>query len=213
MRAPGQNAVVFGLKGSGKTHLVRRLLASHPRVLIVDTQREYGSVAVELGSLAQLADYLDHTAGRWRVAYFNTHLEDEFPLLCQAAWSIGDLLFVVEEVDRFCSPAWIGDEFFQVVNYGRHAPGGAAAGARPVDYLAVSRTPADVNRALTRQAYEVYCFTLSEPRDIDHLAKWIGREFADGLPALPPHSYRFMDLYDRSRGWRDLGPGDAAGSG
>jgi len=211
IRRPGQNAVVFGLKGSGKTYLVRRLLLHHPRVLIVDPHREYGSVAVEVSSPQELTDYLEGTAGRWRIAYFNTHLEDDFELLTRAAWSIGNLLFVVEEVDRFCSPTWISDSFFQIVNYGRHAPGGELAGSRPVDYLAVSRTPADVHRSLTRQAYEIYCFTIAEPRDIDYLSRWVSRDFAEGLSTLPPQHHRFMDLYNRLKGWRDLTPREAPG--
>lgn len=208
MRRHGQNAVVFGLKGSGKTTLTRRLLVDHRRVLIVDPQREYRQVAVEVGSMQELADYLERTDGRWRIAYFSTQLEQDFPLLCAAAWSIGNLLFVVEEVDRFCEPAWIPQELFQIVNYGRHAPAGS------VDYLAVSRRPADVHRALTSQAYEIYCFTIGEPRDVEYLSKLVARDFAEGLPALRPHHFRFMDLYDRSKGWRDVGPGPLpAGTG
>lgn len=203
IRRPGQNAVVFGLKGSGKTSLVRTLLLHHPRVLIVDPHREYGSVAVELSSSEQLTEYLEQTRGRWRIAYFNTHLEDDFELLCRAAWSIGNLLFVIEEVDRFCNPGWISDSLFQIVNYGRHAPGGELAGSRPVDYLAVSRTPADVHRTLTRQAYEISCFTIAEPRDIDYLSRWVSRDFAEGLSSLPPFHHRFMDLYNRAGGWTD----------
>src|SRR5712691_11222615 len=138
IRLPGSNAVIFGLKGSGKSTLARRLLIAHPRVLIVDPNREYGRVAVTIDSLSQLADYLEGTAGRWRVAYFNTRLEDEFELLCATAWAIGNLLFVVEEADRFCDASSIGDRFFTLINYGRHAPGDARSGVRPVDYLAIS---------------------------------------------------------------------------
>ena len=201
IRTAGANAVVFGLKGSGKTSLVRsRLLPAHSRCLIIDPNREYGSVAVEVHSLEEWASYVERTDGRWRVALFWPGMEADFEDVCEAVWSVGNLLFVVEEVDRFCDPSSIGDAFYNVVNYGRHADTG------PIDFLAVSRTPAAVHRSLTRAAYEVYCFTIGEPRDVDYLRKWVSEAFADGLRDLPPHRYRYMDLWDRSKGPQDMGP-------
>lgn len=200
VRKPGSNAVIFGLKGAGKTTLIRqRLLPAHSRCLIVDPQREYGGAAVEVGSLNAWADYVERTSGRWRVALFNVDLEDQFDDLCAAAWSVGNMLLVVEEVDRFCDPSYISDDFFRIVNYGRHAPAG------PVDFLASSRRPADVNRTLTANAYEVYCFTINEPRDVKYLRDLVGESYADGLQSLPPHRYRYMDLRDRSQGPQDMG--------
>ncbi len=157
-------------------------------------------MAVEVQSLEEWAAYLDRTDGRWRVALFSTDLEDSFEEICEAVWAVGNMLLVVEEVDRFCDPSYIGDAFFRIVNYGRHAETG------PVDFLAVSRAPADVHRALTRMAYEIYCFTMGEPRDLEYLKKRVSEAYADGLQTLPPHHYRFMDLRDRTKGSLDVGP-------
>src|SRR5712692_2000968 len=211
IRRPGQNACIFGLRGSGKSTLARQLMQSYPRVLIVDPHREHGRTdprvhytgAVEIGSLEQLVEYLGQTQGRWRIAYFNTALEQEFPRLCALAWELGDCLFVVEEVDRFCGPGRISPEFFDIVNYGRHAPGPPAP-ERPVDYLTISRYPAAVHIAVRSQAYEIYCFTMNEPAHVEYIAEVAGKEFAGGLQTLPPHHYRFLDLYDRRVGWRDV---------
>src|SRR5713101_1979996 len=188
VRRPGQNACIFGLRGSGKSTLSRQLMQSYPRVLIVDPHREHGNPdprvhytgAVEIGSL-----------------------EQEFPRLCALAWELGDCLFVVEEVDRFCGPGRISPEFFDIVNYGRHAPGPPAP-ERPVDYLTISRYPAAVHIAVRSQAYEIYCFTMNEPAHVEYIAEVAGKEFAGGLQTLPPHHYRFLDLYDRRVGWRDV---------
>lgn len=178
----------------------RTLLPHHSRVLVIDPNREYGRVCVEVQSLEEWATYLESTSGLWRVSFFATDLEEQFDAICDAAWSVGNMLLVVEEVDRFCDPSYIGDAFFRVVNYGRHAPAG------PIDYLAISRAPADVHRAITRMAYELYCFTMGEPRDLEYLRKRVSESFANGLQSLPPHHHRFMDLRDRSRGPQDIAP-------
>lgn len=178
-----------------------RLLPNHSRVLVIDPNREYGDVCVEVHSLEEWASYLERTSGAWRVALFSTDLEDSFDDLCEAVWSVGNMLLVVEEVDKFCDPSYIGDAFFKIVNYGRHSEAG------PIDFLAVSRAPADMHRSLTRMAYEIYCFTMGEPRDLDYLKKRVSEGFADGLQALPPQHYRYMDLRDRTKGPQNVGPG------
>lgn len=177
-----------------------RLLLHHSRCLVIDPNREYGGICVEVHSLEEWASYLERTDGRWKVALFSTDLEESFEEICDAAWSVGNMLLVVEEVDRFCDPSYIGDSFFRVVNYGRHADAGA------IDFLAISRAPADVNRALTRAAYEIYCFTMGEPRDLEYLKKRVSEAYADGLQGLPPHHYRYMDLRDRTKGPLNVGP-------
>ena len=198
-RTPGANAVVFGLKGSGKSSLVRsRLLPNHSRAVVVDPNREYGAVAVEVHSLEEWADYAEQAGASWRVALFWPGLEDDFEDICEAVWNVGNLLFVVEEADRFCDSSNIGDAFFRIVNYGRHTDAGT------VDFLAVSRRPADVNRTLTAQAYEIYCFSVQEPRDVKYLRERVGEAFAEGLPDFPQGRYRYMDLQDRSRGPQDV---------
>ncbi len=205
VRRPGQNAVILGLKGSGKTTLARRLLQQHPRVFIVDPHREYVNVAVSIGSVDQLVDYLAGTSGRWRISYFSTQLEAEFDSLCEIAWELGPCLYVVEEADRFCGPQSIGEPFYRLINYGRHAPGPPVA-ERPVDFLVISRYPAALHIAPRSQAYELYCFNISEPAHVKYIAEVAGKPFAEGLATLPPMHYRFLDLWDRSKGWADYGP-------
>lgn len=158
-------------------------------MLIVDPLQEYGSVAVVVSGPEELAEYLERTSGRWRIAYQNDHIEDDFDSLCVAAYELGDLLFVVEEADLFCSPTYISSEFYRLIVYGRH---------RKSAVLTVSRVPADVHRTITRQAWEIYCFTTQEPNDLDYLRRYVGADFAEGVQQLAPHQHRYMNLWDRS---------------
>lgn len=158
--------------------------------------REYGGDAVQVESLEALRDYLQDGArgGRWRVAYANEQLEVEIEALCVAARALGDCLLVLEEADLFCSPNFIPGELWKLIQYGRPRPG-----RRGVHLLATSRSPADVHRSLTRQAYEVYCFTTQEPRDLEYLSKYVGADFASRLTALPPLRYCYQNLWDRTQ--------------
>ncbi len=205
IRRPGQNALIVGLRGSGKTYLTRRLVQAHPRVFIVDPHREYVNVAVAISSVDELVAYLAQTNGRWRISYFSTQLEAEFDALCEIAWELGPCLFAVEEADRFCGPGKISEPFYRIINYGRHAPGPPAA-ERPVDYLVISRYPAALHVAPRSQAYELYCFNISEPAHVEYIAEVAGKPFADGLRMLTPMHYRFLDRWDPSKGWADYGP-------
>ncbi len=162
---------------------------SFRRILIVDPHAEYGDLAVQVGDAAELEEYLRNAAGRWRVAYHNDRLEEDFPALCAAVYRLGRCLLLVDEVDMFCEPTWIPDEFARLVKYGRHPK---------VATLCISRAPAEVHRTITRQAWEIYCFAIAEPRDLDYLRKYgrLGPAFADGLAELPPFAYRRKDLLD-----------------
>lgn len=192
--APGANAVIFGRKGSGKTTLARALLQHHSRCLIVDPLREYGHDAVQVSTLPELADYLERTRGRWRVAYFNDHIAHDFDALCASAYTLGDCLFVVEEADWFCDPAQMPEGFERVIKYGRH---------QRCHVLAMSRRPSEVHRMLTSQAYEIYCFAMHEPRDLEYLSKLVGHDYAEELPQLAPLHYRYQNLWDRTQPFED----------
>ncbi len=161
-------------------------------MVIVDPQREYTDVAIGVGSFEALATYLDRTRGHWRIAFYNDHLEADFEALTRVVYALGACLFIVEEADRF-SPVFRPSAGLQrIIRYGRHAQRGS------VDYLCVSRAPAEVARDCTAQAYGIACFTVQEPRHVDYLKHLVGDEYAAGLGELPPLHYRYLNLWDRS---------------
>lgn len=157
---------------------------------MIDPLREYGHDAVQVSDLEQLADYLERTRGRWRIAFWNDHIDEDFDALCGVAYALGDCLFVVEEADWFCEPSQMPEGFERVIKYGRH---------QRTHVLAISRRPSEVHRMVTSQAYEIYCFAMHEPRDLEYLSKLVGQEYAEGLPMLAPLHYRYQNLWDRTQ--------------
>ena len=140
-----------------------------------------------LAALSQL-----RTAPRFQLAYRSRDTAGDFPFLCEAVAGIGDpslpTLLVVDEVDQMDTPQSVGADgrgidvlpFRRLVNYGRHVG---------VSIAVASRRAAAVSRNLTAQATEIVSFRQSEPRDVDYLRQFCGREFSDAVRRLPRLRY------------------------
>lgn len=190
--------VVLGQTGLGKTALVRTLAKRASRrawcrILIADPHREYGQVAVGVQSLDELAVYLDQAGASWRVAYQGDDLDDAFPVLCEAAYQMGQTLLVAEEADFWCSPSQILPELAHALKYGRFREGRTEG----VIVCGVARRPSEVHRLLTSQARCVVSFGTVEPVDLEYLRRAVSVEFAAVLPALPPLTCAWWDRRER----------------
>lgn len=198
-----RRALVLGASGQGKSNLIRLLtLSAHSnRTLIVDPHREYVKGAVELASLSDLTEYLRGTNGRWRIAYHNDRLEEDFPALCDAVYELRSCWFIVDEASMFCSPSFIDRAFRRVADFGRH---------RHVSFAVASRRPAaEIHHVLTAGSWELFSFHFDEPADLKYLRDKAGREFAERVQALPPHRCAWVNLYDRTEPLQEFLPAKA----
>ncbi|MCL5062201.1 MAG: hypothetical protein M1443_03200 [Nitrospirae bacterium] len=90
-----------------------------------------------------------------------------------------DLLFIIDEVDFFDSPASQAREFKKMIHYSRHYG---------IDIITTSRRPANISRDLTSQT-DVFCiFRITEKRDLDYFYA-LNAELLDQIRALEPHYY------------------------
>lgn len=201
MGSPGpgaMNLLVLGRKGAGKTSLVReRLARSFPRALVIDPFQEYADLTVQVRSMRQLEEYLRGADGRFKVSYWNTDLEDRFEAICTAVWNLGRITFFVEETDRWGGRQKVSPAFARIVKYGRHAPRG------PVGLVAMCRFPAELPIMVRSQAWELDCFTLTEPAHLEWVSEVVEPEFVDGLNRLPPNTYRWKDLQHPQVPWQE----------
>ncbi len=178
------------------------------RCLIVDPLEDFHSVALPFSSPDRLADYLGslEDPNAWRVAYSSDRLDrnlgNEFDRLCVAAYDMGDLLFVIDEVDRFCTASYISPAFERLIKYGLHAK--RAGAEHPVHFLAISRAPAEIHKALIVNAFEFCCFAIAEANALEYIRASLGKEYTVGLDKLPMHVFRRQDMQDRSHPFEDL---------
>jgi AAA+ ATPase superfamily predicted ATPase len=181
-----QISLIFGRKGSGKTTLAMRLISEseRPHLFISDFLSEYGHLGVIVTSPGELLKSMTRTDKATYVC--QRFSESEFNQLCEIVYTVGNCLFVIEEVDMVCSPMKISKPFAGLIRYGRH---------ENVDIVAISRRPFDVNRLLTSQADVVYSYRFAEPRDIDYLKALTGCN-AEDVTNLEKYHYYEKSMSD-----------------
>jgi len=197
---PMENRLVLGRKGSGKTSLTRSLAPRWTRALLVDPFGEYADLCdAKVRTVPDLRDYLATTDGAWRVSYTTRNVREDFPVLCRCCMALGDCMLVVEETSQHCSAWRIGQEFLELVEYGRHALEEETGTAHPVGLVAMSRTPTEIHNIIRSQSWEMDCFALSEPAHLEWCAKVVSPEFALRVRDLDDSHYLSQNLVGARR--------------
>jgi hypothetical protein len=177
-----------GRRGTGKTTLTKQIIQQdlkESKLLIYDTLGEYELGFPEADNPLTLIDLLECEEKKIR---FNSDNALHFDAVCYALYFTGNITFIVDEIDFYCSPVNIPDNLMKLIRYGRH---------NGISIIVVSRRPADIPRLLTSQANIIISFKHHEPRDIAYLSEFIPKEYIDKLPSL--QDGEFIG-YDSDRG-------------
>ncbi len=117
----------IGASGSGKGLSIKRRLAElqPARLLIWDPRAEYGAHAAEYRDLRALlaALRLAGRAGPFRARYVpgpRVDLQDAFSVLAAAAFRLGHLVLLAEELTDITTPSWAPPAWRQIITQGRH---------------------------------------------------------------------------------------------
>ena len=172
--------IIFGRRGSGKTTLAKELVNQEDRLIVFDTLSEYDGKGVLITDIFDLASYIkkNHTKN-FRIIFCPLDLTNNFDYICEFIYLIGNLTFVIEEVDAFCSPFSNPIPFQKIIRYGRH---------KNISITTTTRRPAEMSRLLSSQANRIISFVQHEPRDIAYLKSIIGQE-AEKIKDLKDHQY------------------------
>lgn len=136
-------------------------------MFVYDTMGEYDDSGIVFTDYESLENFwLDHTEN-FRIVYQPLQPKDEFPYIAHLVYNVGDCVFVVEELDNFCSPYELPFDMANIIQRGRHAN---------IDFIGVSQRPFGINRTVSAQCKEIITFQQSEPRDIQYLSTYIGKE-------------------------------------
>lgn len=174
--------VIIGKRGSGKSYLARKLIEREPRLLIFDTMSEYlDGVVFDAEELQQFKAFWKHVYRRpFRLIYRPLVPEKEIDEIAELVYLLGNMTFVVEEVDCYCTAYQISDAFAHIIQRGRH---------KNITLIGITQRPYGIHRLLTSQAKELYIFSTSEPRDRDYLKSLLGQEVEAKLDALEQYQY------------------------
>jgi len=151
--------LILGKTGTGKSTLAKLLLKKAPRVISIDPLFEYGGSPFE--TTGELIEYhAEHTPEKFHYSLRTVHPTDaEF--LFKAAWSIGNVLLVVEEADIYIDNK--KGAFAALVNQGRH---------RMIHLICIVRRTPEINRSFRAQQTSLFTFYQQEPDDIEHMREW-----------------------------------------
>lgn len=183
--------LIFGKRGSGKSYLAKKLIAAEQRLFIWDRMGEYDQgVVFTAEEKPMFQEFFQHVyRGKFRIIYRPLHPKEEIIWISDLVYTLGDVTFLVEEIDSICTP-WIIEESFEaILNRGRH---------KDITLIGVTPAPFGIHRDLTRQAKEIYIFSTNEPRDREYLRNLLGSEIEEKLNGLGLYEYVL---------WQDLPAG------
>jgi len=174
--------LIFGKRGTGKSYLANKLILSERRLLIYDTLSEYeAGVIFDTEHAEQFKEFWRHVYRRnFRLVYRPLNPEQEIDEIAELVFALGDMTFLVEEVDCYCTSYQISDAFAHIIQRGRH---------KNISLIGVTQRPFGINRLLTSQAKEIYVFGTNEPRDRDYLKLLLGEQIEPKLDELKQYEY------------------------
>lgn len=170
----------MGKRGSGKSYCMAKLLKTCARVVCFDTVGQYQPVQlpgfVFMEQPGQLKEFLrKHRARDFRIWYRPEHqVEKHLTAVAGLVTAVGNCVLGVDEVDYFGTAGSSNIKLDWLARYGRH---------RRVALVWTARRPAEVFKNLTAACWALRIFRMTEPRDMEYLAHYIG-EAADKLPGL-----------------------------
>ena len=180
MKSEKKIILIFGKRGSGKSYLAKKLIENEQRLLIFDTLSEYTEGVV-------FEDY-EKFSGFWRQIYQRPYRliyrplkpDEEIEQIADLVYTIGNITFLVEEIDCYCSSYQISESFAHIIQRGRH---------NNITLIGVTQRPYGIHRLLTSQAKEIYIFSTNEPRDREYLRTLLGQEIEPMLDRLGQYQY------------------------
>jgi len=174
--------LIFGKRGTGKSFLAGKLIEAERRLLTYDTLSEYESgVIFGTEQAEQFKEYWKHVYRKnFRLIYRPLNPQDEIDEIADLVFALGDMTFLVEEVDCYCTSYQISDAFAHIIQRGRH---------KNISLIGVTQRPFGIHRLLTSQAKEIYVFGTNEPRDREYLKLLLGEQIEVKLDQLKQYEY------------------------
>lgn len=149
--------LIFGKRGSGKTTLAKKRLIEYDNKIIVDPLREYHGLIVH--SVEGLINHYKET-GHFDIIF--RPLNDFDSEYVFSLYPLGNITFIIEEIDFFMSSSNISNDLSYIIKYGRHYG---------INILGIARRTQEVNKLLTSQANKIWVSRMQEVADLAYFQK------------------------------------------
>ena len=158
--------LITGQRGQGKTTFIKNQIGIYSRVILFDLLGEftYYETAYQLREFFEkLSDVKDENF--FNLNYFNPKTsEEDFHVICEAINRLNDIMFVVDEIDYFCSSRSIPKQFDEIVKRGRH---------QGLNLIVATRRPHEIPIIIRSQMTSLVTFRQIERNDLQYLKEII----------------------------------------
>lgn len=159
-----------GSTGSGKGVGINQALdALKPtRLIVFDPLKEYGERGIVSSDVRVVIAAMKKPTFKmvWQpdddTDFDSKEFKLQFAALCKIVFSVGDLVFLVEELELVTRPTWAPAAWRNCTKRGRH---------QRLVILAATQRPADADKAFWSSCMYVRCHAMRESGDIDRMAK------------------------------------------
>lgn len=193
---------IFGMRGSGKSSLTRKLANPHARLVVFDRLREWthipsDSIADSYHSFANIfrrVGTFDHyiIPVQFRRGASEDDIATETEAILKLVYDFGFQLnrqhvshpvcLVFEELQFYCNPQGIPPMLSEVLFTGRHAQ---------LSIIGNTQRPASIHKGFISQADRILVGQLFEKRDIEYIAQ--SSFGADAFKAQTLEKYHFLE--------------------
>ncbi len=174
----------FGKKGSGKTNLMFNQMARAGGKIVYfspvqDVPFDFNAV----WEIESIPGYMAKQKPGQILHIKNVHL-DAFDLVCCQAVIHKQFSIFIDEADHYIKSSELSD----LIDYGRHSANNVYGNTRRYT---------DIPRKLTANSDIINIFRTNEPRDLQYLREFCGKEILTDIQALPDYHYIRYDTDSR----------------
>lgn len=153
-------------KGVGLNEHLKALKAV--RLIVFDPMHEYSHLGTVVKTVAEVIAAMKkpHFKIIWQpddeTDFDSKKFKADFALFCRAAFTVGDLTMLVEELELVTRPTWAPAAWRNCTKRGRH---------QGLRILAATQRPADADKAFWSSCTYIRCHSLRETGDGERMAK------------------------------------------
>lgn len=179
---------IFGKTQSGKSYFAKKLIANYENRIMYDLKREYSHLGLCVGSITGL-DYAIRS-GCTKIVYQPIDIGvDHFNFVCDYIWrNLKNIVFLVDEVHKFCTKFKIPEHFNTLVTVGQGEP-------YNIGIIAITQRPANVHNDVISQSSIIIAFRLNLFSEAETVSKNTGIPI-DTLQNLPYYHYMMYNDVD-----------------
>ncbi|MGC1105122.1 MAG: hypothetical protein WA876_01150 [Candidatus Acidiferrales bacterium] len=178
-----------GVKGSGKTHALRRMIPFAPCAAVIDpTALLFDLVPNPFSQPEQVFEFLDWSSSQQSFAFGycpEEPLGERVADIVPALLARGNMLVAFDEIPEICDGGRVPKRVRYLIRVGRHSG---------IDIAYTGQRFAEIPRTVTSQTDIFILFRQSEPLDLDGIARRAGREVAERVKNLGPHEFIVYDV-------------------